>query len=80
MTADPYTLEKILCDDAGIVSGSYLRALNWLRAYDGHPAVNEPFTCTGHAHLAGEHIRCLSSAHQQAWQPTTVSASTWVEL
>jgi hypothetical protein len=31
---------------------------------DDPETVTEPFVCTGHAHLAGEHIRCTSSAHR----------------
>lgn len=50
---------------------SYLDRLNRLRALslDGgekpYETITEPFACTGHAHLAGEHIRCTSPAHQQ---------------
>lgn len=30
---------------------------------DKHEPIAEPFACTGHAHLIGEHIRCTSPAH-----------------
>lgn len=83
MSDDPFTMELRLCDDDGMVShnrhhgpggpgtgATYLEALNFLkpvdRQYDG-----EPFACTGHAHLSGEHIRCTSPAHQR---PSTTFA------
>ncbi len=75
---DPYTMERRLCDDEGLVSHApvaepnlfdpaltYLRQINNLRAHTGHPPVAEPFYCTGHAHLAAEHIRCTSPAHSR---------------
>lgn len=66
-----------LCDDDGMVSHeivdppnliqpdlTYLRGLNNLRRTTGLPPYEgEPFVCTGHAHLAGEHIECTSPAH-----------------
>ena len=80
MTDDPYTMAARLCDDDGNVSaarhpgpfqGSYLDFLHHLRTLTargrGEKApdrISEPFPCTGHAHLAGEHIRCTSPAHQ----------------
>lgn len=48
---------------------TYLDRLNFLRnltriAQGSKPeTIDEPFACTGHAHLAGEHIRCTSPAH-----------------
>lgn len=70
---DPFTLEVQLCDDAGMVSNervAYLKLLNNLRARNGNPDARkpytgEPFVCTGSAHLAGQHIRCTSPAHQR---------------
>lgn len=72
-----FTMELRLCDDEGMVSHetapdcvptkSYLDKLNMLRRhtkpFDEHRPVDEPFPCTGSAHLAGEHIRCTSPAH-----------------
>jgi hypothetical protein len=53
-----------LCDDAGMVAGKYLDVLNRLRGLSGkQPYEGKPFPCTGSAHLAGEHIRCVSTAH-----------------
>lgn len=47
---------------------TYLKLLNNLRARTGplgeHKPVTEPFTCTGSAHLAGEHIRCTNRVHR----------------
>lgn len=49
---------------------TYLDRLNWLRNLtlrsqgEENDTIEEPFACTGHAHLAGEHIRCTSKAHQ----------------
>jgi hypothetical protein len=70
---DPYTLDLRLCDDDGMVSEEaipetcldYLLQINNLRAHSGFAPAEEPFVCTGHAHLAGEHIRCTSPAHQK---------------
>ncbi|MDQ3933409.1 MAG: hypothetical protein M3340_02120 [Actinomycetota bacterium] len=46
---------------------TYLRLHNNLAARNTNPdtrkPVTEPYACTGHAHLAGEHIRCTSPAH-----------------
>lgn len=47
---DPFTMELRLCDDDGIVRGGAM-----------HHGTDYP--CTGHAHYAGEHIRCISQAH-----------------
>jgi hypothetical protein len=79
---DPYTLERRLCDDDGVVSHAtvaepnlfdpaltYLKQINNLRSHTGHPPVAEPFHCTGHAHLAAEHIRCTSPAHSRPVEP-----------
>src|SRR4051812_46773360 len=75
-------MEMRLCDDDGMVSETsihdtcldYLLQINNLRRHGGYPPVTEPFACTGHAHLAGEHIRCTSPAHNQhpeiTWQAT----------
>jgi hypothetical protein len=77
MTDDPYTTSRQLCDEDGIVSHkpvaepnvfdadlTYYKQLNNLRRHSGfEPYEGEPFTCTGSAHLAGEHIRCTSIAH-----------------
>lgn len=73
--ADPFTLQRRLCDDEGIVSEvraganvfgdlTYLSQINNLRAHTGLLPVHEPFACTGSAHLAGEHILCTSPAHE----------------
>lgn len=49
---------------------SYLARLNRLRnmsrtAHGDKPEfIEESFTCTGNAHLAAQHIRCTSPAHQ----------------
>lgn len=79
-----YTLEMRLCDDDGMVSRAqtehgvtgltYLDVLNNLRAHTSpqgeHKRIEEPFACTGSAHLAGEHIRCTSPAHAATdWWP-----------
>lgn len=48
--ADPYTMAAALCDDDGIVRGGAM-----------HHGTDYP--CTGHAHFAGEHIRCTSGGH-----------------
>lgn len=47
---------------------TYRKLLNNLRARNGNPDARkpyegEPFPCTGSAHVAGEHVRCTSSAH-----------------
>ena len=77
MSTDPYTMELRLCDDAGMVSNeaapdcqpakTYLDVINTLRRhtkpFGEHKPVEEPFACTGSAHLAGWHIRCTSPAH-----------------
>lgn len=74
---DPYTMELRLCDDEGMVSHevapdrgtgqTYLQRINALRASTPpageHKPVEEPFACTGSAHLASNHIRCTSPAH-----------------
>jgi hypothetical protein len=58
------TMDLRLCDDAGMVAGKYLDVLNRLRGLSGkQPYEGKPFPCTGSAHLAGEHIRCVSTAH-----------------
>lgn len=49
---------------------TYLDRLNWLRNLtlrsqgEKNDTIEEPFVCTGHAHLVGEHICCTSKAHQ----------------
>lgn len=48
--ADPYTISARLCDDDGIVRRGAM-----------HHGTDYP--CTGHAHFAGEHIKCSSGAH-----------------
>lgn len=51
---------------------TYLDRLNYLRNLTRQARGDKPetldvsYVCTGHAHLAGEHIRCTSPAHQQA--------------
>lgn len=45
-----YTMSARLCDDDGIV-----------RRGPMHHGTD--YTCTGHAHFAGDHIRCESPAH-----------------
>lgn len=47
---DPYTMATALCDNDGIVRGGVM-----------HHGTDYP--CTGHAHYAGQHIRCLSPGH-----------------
>lgn len=47
---DPYTMAGQLCDDDGIVRGGAM-----------HHGTD--YTCTGHAHFAGHHIRCTSAGH-----------------
>lgn len=48
---------------------TYLDRLNYLRNLtleargDKPKTIEEPYMCTGHAHLAGEHIRCTSFHH-----------------
>jgi hypothetical protein len=50
MADDPYTSSARLCDDDGIVRRGLM-----------HHGTD--YTCTGHAHFAGEHYRCESPAH-----------------
>lgn len=56
-------------EPGGTLDGSYLERLNRLRNMtlrargDKPETITEPFTCTGSAHLAGEHMRCTSPAH-----------------
>lgn len=50
--ADPYTNAANLCDDDGIV-----------RRGPMHRGTDYP--CTGHAHFAGHHWRCLSAGHPE---------------
>lgn len=46
------------------------RGREYLKA---HPEIEEkPWHCTGHAHLAGHHIRCTSPAHQGTVQTPMV--------
>jgi hypothetical protein len=47
---DPYTMDAKLCDDDGVVRRGAM-----------HHGTD--YTCTGHAHFAGEHIRCISAGH-----------------
>lgn len=56
---DPFTLDAQLCDDDGIVRGGAI--------YSG-----TDYTCTGHAHKFGEHIRCTSPAHGSVGRPGMV--------
>lgn len=42
-----------------------LRNLSRVARGDKPETIDAAFTCTGHAHLAGEHIECISPAHQQ---------------
>jgi len=80
---DEFTMNLRLCDDQGKVEGHYVGVLNHLRHLSGHaPYVGAPFACTGSAHLAGEHIRCTSPAHEVAtgepingWQVSTATAT-----
>lgn len=55
---------------------TYIKLHNNLRARNSNPDTRKPveggWQCTGHAHLAGEHIRCTSPAH--APKPATASA------
>jgi hypothetical protein len=49
---DPYTIEMRLCDDDGIVRrGRFFKGAE--------------YPCTGHAHYAGEHIRCTTPVHER---------------
>lgn len=50
VSGEPFTMSARLCDDDGIVRGGPMRH-------------GTDYTCTGHAHYAGEHIRCESPAH-----------------
>lgn len=74
--SDPYTMEFRLCDDSGLVSYektppnlfapglTYIGQMNNLKSYTGEaPYTGAPFGCTGHAHLAVNHIRCTSPIH-----------------
>jgi hypothetical protein len=49
---DPYTMATQLCDDDGIVRRGAM--------HDG-----ASYPCTGHAHFAGHHIRCMSPGHPE---------------
>lgn len=51
---DPYTMAAALCHDDGIVRGGAM-----------HHGTDYP--CTGHAHFAGEHIRCTSPGHPEGF-------------
>jgi hypothetical protein len=51
---DPYTMTARLCDDDGIVRGGALHH-------------GDDYTCTGHAHFASEHIRCVSEGHPEGY-------------
>lgn len=48
---------------------TYLDRLNFLRNLtlkargDKTETIDTPFVCTGHAHLAAQHIRCISPSH-----------------
>lgn len=80
-------MDARLCDDDGVVSDehvtpsnalnptlTYRGLLNNLRRVSGHePYQGKPFTCTGSAHLAGEHIRCTSPAHARPADPPTTA-------
>lgn len=56
------------------LQGMTKRGQEYLKA---HPEIGEKsWTCTGHAHLAGEHIRCTSPAHQSL--PSTMSSPIFV--
>lgn len=69
---DPFTIERQLCNDDGLVDDEYLESFNLLRLATWPRAcgpVTDAFACTGHAHLAGEHIRCTSPAHQPKREP-----------
>jgi hypothetical protein len=62
MTDDAYTMELELCGADGLVD---LAVHNRLCRLGGHPEWKheQPFLCTGSAHLAGEHVRCTSRYH-----------------
>lgn len=58
---------------------TYRKLLNNLRARNGNadarkPYEGEPFHCTGSAHVAGEHVRCTSPAHDT--QPIIYDTAT----
>lgn len=74
---DSFTMELRLCDDEGMVSGEYLAKLNHLRNLSGHqPYVGKPFPCTGSAHLAGEHIKCINEYHKTLKVPDQIELNT----
>lgn len=91
MASDSYTMDMRLCDNDGVVSHNfvedgkdnetYLDRLNRLRNMtlrsqgNKEEWIGDPFNCTGHAHLAGEHIRCTSSAHHTANPATFVTTA-----
>lgn len=86
---DDFTTAKRLCDDDSYVSQepvdpqpvdgltlTYLDQHNRFAAWTGHAPVEEPFSCTGSAHLAGEHIRCTSPAHRRCKHDTPGALDT----
>lgn len=54
---DPFTEAFRLCDDDGTVRRGAM-----------HHGTD--YTCTGHAHYAGMHIRCTTPVHVQPFNPT----------
>lgn len=79
--SDPFTMWDRLCDDDGMVTAKYLDHINHLRELtntlrgDEHcKPVTEAFVCTGHAHLAGEHIRCSTPIHKRVLSPQELAA------
>lgn len=75
--ADGMVSHRPIQDESKTLDKSYLDRLNRLRnetliRQGNKPqTVTEPFICTGHAHLFGEHIRCTSPAHNVE-MPSTV--------
>jgi hypothetical protein len=73
------TSNEPIDDDKPTCDKTYLDRLNRLRnislTYRGDKPefLTEPFTCTGHAHLAYEHIRCTSKAHTYQTGPNLAS-------
>lgn len=59
---DSYSMAARLCDDDGIVRRGAM-----------HHGTD--YACTGHAHYAGEHIRCVSAGH-----PDGLPADLWALL
>lgn len=57
-TADPYTSAMDLCDPDGVVRRGVMH-------------LGTDYPCTGHAHWAGEHIRCTTAIHRTPDEPVS---------